>query len=583
MMFKKSPHVLKWLAVAWIVLICAIAFFQSLGSTGLVDETEPMFAEAARQINVTGNWVTLYYNEATRFDKPPLVYWLMAIYYRIFGVNTWAARLPSALSATALVGFGFYILQRFGFANPTAAKIPGKEGIRQKQLLFSAWIGSTLIAMNGLNIVWAHTAVSDMLLSACTGICLLCFFVGYTQETPEKGWLTIPNNWYLAFYIFAGLAVLTKGPVGIVIPGIIIFAFLIYMGSLWQVVKEMGVVVGGIIFLIVTVPWNVLVILENGQEYIDTFFGYHNVERFTSVVNNHSAPWYFYFLAVLIGFGPWSIYLPLAITRLKFWQRRFWQRQPRNTHLGIFALAWFATIFIFFTIAVTKIASYILPSISAAALIVALLWSEELTSEGRGKDNKGLLISGIFNVIFLFIVAGAIAYSPNYIGFDPDVPTLPAVFAASGLHILGAVIWITTAIATAVFLFRKTLWRWLWIPNLIGFTAFILFVLTPANSVIDEVRQLPLRQLAETVNQVRQPQEELVMIGFEKPTLVFYTQNPVEFFNSSEEARPYLESLDNSSVLLVGLPEKIADFEEGFDQEELDKRGSYELVRLLPQ
>ena len=107
---------LRWVVpIVWILVTGSIAFLWQLGSIGLVDETEPLFAEAARQMTVSGDWVTPYFNGETRFDKPPLIYWLMAIAYHTIGVNEWAARLPSALSAIALTGFIFYLLKQFGF------------------------------------------------------------------------------------------------------------------------------------------------------------------------------------------------------------------------------------------------------------------------------------------------------------------------------------------------------------------------------------------------------------------------------------------------------------------------------------
>jgi 4-amino-4-deoxy-L-arabinose transferase-like glycosyltransferase len=92
--------------------------------------------------------------------------------------------------------------------------------------------------------------------------------------------------------------------------------------------------VGLLIILVLSVPWYVLVIWRNGWSFINSFFGYHNLERFTEVVNGHSAPWYFYFLVVLLGFAPYSVYLPAAMIRLKFWQRSHWRSQPRSQQLG---------------------------------------------------------------------------------------------------------------------------------------------------------------------------------------------------------------------------------------------------------
>src|SRR4028119_824904 len=94
--WERQPAVPWVLSTLWVLLISSLAFFWNLGSIGLIDETEPLFAEAARQMTVTGDWITPFFNGATRFDKPPLIYWLMVIAYKIFGVNEFAVRLPSA-------------------------------------------------------------------------------------------------------------------------------------------------------------------------------------------------------------------------------------------------------------------------------------------------------------------------------------------------------------------------------------------------------------------------------------------------------------------------------------------------------
>lgn len=183
----------------------------------------------------------------------------------------------------------------------------------------------------------------------------------------------------------------------------------------------------------IALPWYVLVTLANGQTYIDSFFGYHNFQRFTEVVNKHSAPWYFYFIVVLVGFAPWSIYLPLAIARTRFWQRSYWRRQARKDRLGLFALFWFACIFGFFTIAVTKLPSYVLPLMPAAAILVSLFWQDIITGKiieskrehlEKKQNNlpRSLLINISINAVFLLILAGAILYSYNWLGDDPAMP-----------------------------------------------------------------------------------------------------------------------------------------------------------------
>ena len=120
--YKKTTKnsALVWMAILWLLAVCWLAFFCNLGKNGLLDETEPLFVEAARQMTVTGDWITPYFNGETRFDKPPLIYWLMAIAFQTFGVNEWAARLPSALAGLCLTFFCFYGIKRFGFTDDPA-------------------------------------------------------------------------------------------------------------------------------------------------------------------------------------------------------------------------------------------------------------------------------------------------------------------------------------------------------------------------------------------------------------------------------------------------------------------------------
>jgi 4-amino-4-deoxy-L-arabinose transferase-like glycosyltransferase len=602
---KKRSIVPLLLSILWLCFLAGLGFLWNLGNIGLVDETEPLFAEAARQMTVTGDWITPYFNGETRFDKPPLVYWLMAIGYKLFGVNEWAARLPSALSAIALTCFGFYTLSKLEGIRDRESEREKKEQEKFSPLhhifLSLPWIGSALIALNAHTIAWGRTGVSDMLLSGCMCSALLAFLLGYVlEEQREKAGLSVvnsaifPNKWYLTFYVLIALAILAKGPVGIVIPGLIILCFALYLGDFWQLWREMRPMSGILIILAIALPWYILVTLANGQTYIDSFFGYHNFQRFTEVVNKHSAPWYFYFIVVLVGFAPWSIYLPLAIARTRFWQRSYWKRQARRDRLSLFALFWFACIFGFFTIAVTKLPSYVLPLMPAAAILVSLFWQDIITgkileSQRENLENKpnqlprSLLINISINAGFLSILAGAILYSYNWLGDDPAMPDFPQAIKQSGLLIAGGAIWIIAAGAIGLLLWKRQE-RWILTTNLIGFVAFIIFGLTPAYNLVDIHRQLPLRQLAQIAVQQKQPGEEFMMIGFWKPSLVFYTRGPVTYYRSTRGAVIYIRESKNPptpDVLVLGYPKK---FEEaGLQPDEyqlIDSRGAYQLARV---
>ncbi|MGB7710091.1 MAG: glycosyltransferase family 39 protein [Microcoleus sp.] len=624
---RKRSIALLLLSLLWLCAIASLAFLWNLGNIGLVDETEPLFAEAARQMTVTGDFITPYFNGATRFDKPPLVYWLMAVAYRAIGVNEWAVRLPSALSAIGLTCLGFYTLSKQegssatdsvtdltdvrkkeeGKRNEEAEKFPHSPNFplshspRLPIFLSTPWIGAALIALNPQTIAWGRTGVSDMLLVSCMCSALLAFFLGYTleEEREKAGFSTVsssrfPNQWYLTFYVLIALAILTKGPVGIVLPALIVGSFSLYLGNFRQLWREMRPVSGILIILAIALPWFILVILANGQTYIDSFFGYHNFQRFTQVVNRHSAPWYFYFFVVLLGFAPWSIYLPVAIARTRFWQRSYWRRQPRSAQLSLFALFWFGCIFGFFTISVTKLPSYVLPLMPAAAILVTLLWGdivagkEEEVRPGRSAKQpnslpQSLLVTFIVNVVFLLILAGAIFYCYHWLGDDPAMPNFPQAIQQSGLLILGGGIWIITAVAIALLLWKRQQ-RWILVANFIGLVVFIIFGLTPAYNLVDLNRQLPLRQLAKVAVQQKLPGEEFMMIGFAKPSVVFYSQLPVTYYRIARIAIDHIEASKNPSspsILVLGYPNKFVEF--GLQPNEyqlLDSRGPYQLARV---
>ena len=183
---EKRPVLAVMLSILWLTIVAGIAFFWHLGNFSLIDETEPLFAEASRQMYVTGDWITPYFNGETRFDKPALIYWCQAIAYMIFGVNEWAVRLPSAIAAFGLISLAFYSLYSY------QAKMDDLEGVyRPSRRWLTAGLGAAVIALNPQMIAWGRQGVSDMLLNGCMTSALLCFFQGYAQPPESTGKSTV--------------------------------------------------------------------------------------------------------------------------------------------------------------------------------------------------------------------------------------------------------------------------------------------------------------------------------------------------------------------------------------------------------
>ena len=395
--------------------------------------------------------------------------------------------------------------------------------------------------------------------SGCIGAALLCFFWGYAQE----------SRWYYGFYLFIALAVLDKGPVGVVIPGLVVTVFAGYVGQIRNLLKEIKLLRGSLLTLLITMPWFIAVIAIHGQTYIDSFFGYHNYERFTDVVNGHAAPWYFYFAVVAIGFLPWSPGLPFAMARLQPFAIGYWRRQPREKQLGLFALIWFLAIFCFFTAAVTKLPSYVLPLMPAAAIMIGLMWA--------GPIQRGTWISAALTIVFFGILAVASYLTPTWLGGDPVMPNLPELVKESQTMLHGSIVWsLATLSGLGLLLVRKV--RWVWAVSFIAFMAFTIVSILPIAQIADSQRQLPLRQLAQTIQAEQQPDETLAMVGFMKPSLAFYTQRPILYvYNPDSE-----QLKATGQVLVVGHPDEIeTSISHSQSGKIIETAGTYQLARLI--
>ena len=193
--WENHPKLTWGVSIVGLFLLSAIAFLSHLGDISLIDKTEPMFVEAARQMHLTGDWITPYWNGETRFDKPPLIYWLIVIAFQTVGVNEWGARLPSAIAAILSTFLVFYTLLSFGglisLETESARTRPPFNSPRLRgDIGGGAWWGMAMMALNPAWIAWGRTGVSDMLLASSITISLLAFFLGYAQPQTrqQKGW-----------------------------------------------------------------------------------------------------------------------------------------------------------------------------------------------------------------------------------------------------------------------------------------------------------------------------------------------------------------------------------------------------------
>jgi 4-amino-4-deoxy-L-arabinose transferase-like glycosyltransferase len=490
------------------VLLLGLGLFVwRLGATGLVDETPPLFAAAARAMAETGDWLTPRVNGLPRYDKPPLVYWLMGLGYLLPGqgqwnpLGTWASCLPSALSSLLLMLLLADTLLRW----PQLG--------RPRRLL--ALCAPLAFALSPLVLLWSRIAVSDALFSGLLSAALLLFW--RCQAAAGRGWW---QPWPVL-----GLAVLAKGPVAVVLAALTLLLFGGHQGALLRLWRQLRPWPGLLLTAAVALPWYGLELLVEGRPFWDSFFGYHNLQRFTGVVNNHLQPWWFFLPVLVVASLPFT---PLLLAGLLAALRPPRAAARPETSLPSFAACWLLAVLLFFTAAATKLPSYWIPATPAAGLLIA--WAALAPRLGAAGRSGRALRAGTVLVLALF--TAGLAASPRWIPLinDPELPTLPAELLASG-DVLRAAACFGLALMLALLLgWGPTRARPLWLlgPQL----ALVLFVLTallPMVQLGDRVRQLPVRRMAAAVVAAAQPGEPLAMVGILKPSLHYYSRRVVLF------------------------------------------------------
>jgi len=507
-----------------LVLACGIALFiWRLGSTGLVDETPPLFAASARAMAETGDWLTPRVNGLPRYDKPPLVYWLMGLGYLLPGqslwnpLGSWAASLPSALSSVVVMLALAATLLRWPQPSPAGAQGDLGGATRSALTAFSAALA---FALSPLVLIWSRVAVSDSLFTATLALSLLLFWRRYAD--PEC------QGWWPA-WLLLGLAVLTKGPVALVLVGLTLALFAWWQGEPKLLMRLWRPLPGLVITAAVALPWYGAELLVEGEPFWQSFFGYHNLQRFTSVVNHHLQPWWFFGPMLVVASLPFT---PLLLVGLAQALARG-RRQPARASLGPFAACWLLVVFGFFSLAATKLPSYWLPATPAAGVLIALAAQDLDAWRDPARPGaclwRGRLV-GLTTLALTAVLCGGLLFSAHWIPLiqDPEMPTLPAEMLASGLVVrAGLCFGLALAVALALAWSR---WRPAWLAAMqLPLVLFGVAALEPLIGLGDRVRQLPVRQIAAEVVRLRRPGEPLAMVGTLKPSLHYYTRQVVIF------------------------------------------------------
>jgi 4-amino-4-deoxy-L-arabinose transferase-like glycosyltransferase len=376
---------------AWIAGIIFLTWFliyvPSLFRPGLLDDADSVHAEASREMVLSGDWVTLHVDGIRYLEKAPLMYWVVAGAFKIFGVGEWQVRLPLALGVLGMMGCAFLFGKRaFG----------GEGGLNAALILGTApgiYIFTRFMIPDVWVVVWLTAS-------------LYLFLIAYEEETPSR-WVC----WGLA--VTVALNVLTKSLIGLAFPVMIIIVFLLLTGELRKLAK-LRLFSSAIVFLAVAAPWHVLAAIRNpgeptGPQKGFLWFYFWN-EQFMRYLNKRiphdygKVPLLIFYALLLLWIIPWCAFLFPAIReipkRITAWRAGLDVRARANLLLGV----WGALIILFFSFS-SRQEYYSLPAVPALGLLTAGWLERESTSARGSRERRAGRIAATVVVIVGITVA----------------------------------------------------------------------------------------------------------------------------------------------------------------------------------
>ncbi|MGB5706308.1 MAG: glycosyltransferase family 39 protein [Arenicellales bacterium] len=500
----------EYFHIGLLFALCVVVFFVGLGIQDIWDIDEGMHAAMAQNMVISGDWVTPVFNGVAFFDKPALFNWSNAIAFVLFGVTESAARMPSAIA-----GFGCVVL----------TYLFGRKIFDAKTGLLAGVILATSFEM----MVLSRVVQYDIPFTFFTTLALYCFASGAIDESMRR-------RYFLAFYMAIALAFLTKGPLAIVLTGLVIGPYLLHPDRI-KLLLKMQIPLGIMIFLLIVTPWFVLMEKAN-PGYVHYFLVQQHAANFLGGTGEytprHPEPFYYYLPVLLLGLLPWSLMLPQAITRaIKY-------RRTSKTGMILFLVMWVVFIFLFFSAATSKLGTYLLPIFPAAALLLGRYWYEFLERPTKRSRIGVLFGTGVVFALLGLFTGYVIVEKPwAYVGFRSGVVWKEFEIAMSLISALFGLAFLLTW-------FRKNLHLFI-VFSVISpiFLFYTLFAVVP-----DVNAYKGSKQIAVELDRLLPPGEKFRFYGQLLDSAVFYAQRDAVVLKTEQELNEYLADENRVYVLV---------------------------------
>jgi 4-amino-4-deoxy-L-arabinose transferase-like glycosyltransferase len=464
---------------SWLVWVFGLALVVTYGSMlahfALAEPDEARYGEIAREMIELGDWVTPHLNYVKYFEKPPLIYWLTALNFRLFGMSEFVVRLWPALFG--LLG----LLVAYGVGRSMYGAAAGQ-------------IAAALLATAPLYFGFSQIVVLDMPLSAVMAIGLGAFWIAFIDARRRR--LGV-----LVLYVATALAVLIKGPVAAVLTGGVIAVFLLLQGRL-DALRWLLSPLGICLFLAVAMPWFILVSRRN-PEFVDFFVVKQHIDRFLRP-DEHREPLWFFVPIVFGGLLPWSGFVLLAPRALGGFLRRLITR--RVSPGALYCVVWSGLIFTFFSLSGSKLATYVLPIFCPLAVLLGRFFAQILDRRDVHALRSGCI--GLLGFAVAALVAAVISGEVIDARLMPLV--LPRAYAGAGIMALASV--------AALLLLRRSALQPGFAVLLFGMLAVQLVAIS-GRGVAAQYRPLGL-----VIDEQAAPQDLLVVYRHYVQGITFYTR-----------------------------------------------------------
>ncbi|NNM68815.1 MAG: glycosyltransferase family 39 protein [Gallionella sp.] len=397
----------------WLIIVAAVIWFSNLEYRTLVKPDEGRYAEIPREMVKSGDWTTPRLNELKYFEKPPLQYWATAVAYTVFGEHQWTSRLWAGLT-----GFAGILLVWFA-----GLRLFGREAADYAAML----LGSSL-----LYVLIGHINTLDMGVTFFITLGIFALLLGQSETDEKKR-----RNWMLLAWAGMALAVLSKGLMGLILPGTAVLIYCALQRDL-TVLKRMHWLPGLAVFFLIVTPWFYLVMKAN-PEFFEKFFIYEHYTRFITKDLGRYQPWYYFVPILLSGALPWTVLMFDSV--LRAW--RDGGRADKAFSPERFLMIWAVFIYLFFSVSGSKLPSYLLPMFPALALLMG-----QRMVKIRGRVLMWQLVP-VIPVLLVLIVAAA------NIGRFADTPLQAELYPQYAVWLISGVSILLSGVLLAIWLLKR--------------------------------------------------------------------------------------------------------------------------------